>query len=67
MNNFFLPAFQTFWPDGVQIVQMDSGLETVVHFAHFKVRPGKLVFRVEIGGVLCTNISPKGVCDQCGA
>ena len=64
MNNFFLPTsrkvlstFQTFCLVGVQVAQM------LVHFAHFKLRPGKGLFWVGFGDVLCTYISPKGICD----
>ena len=50
-------TFQTFCPDGVHFAQ------TAVQFAHFQNQARKGVFWSEVGGVLCTYISPTRVCD----
>ena len=50
-------TFQTFCPDGVHFAQ------TAVQFAHFQNQARKGVFWSEVGGVLCTYISPTRICD----
>ena len=54
-----LPIFQIVCPIGVQTAQ------TVVHFAHLQVQAKKRGVLGWAWGVLCTYISPKGVCDGC--
>ena len=64
MNNFFLstsrkvlPTIQIFCPVGVHFAQ------AVVHFAYFQNQARKRGVLRSVGGVLCTYISPKRICD----
>ena len=56
LENFCL-LFKHFAQLGVHVA------ETVLHFAHFQVQAKKEVSWGGVGGVLCTYISQKGVCD----